>query len=516
MKELLVYSVALSMTLAQIGFGYGKQLPALTDSSIQPLSIEKTLPKENIDTPYDFNYKKSLPDLGDPSANTLSVFKENLIGQQFIAAVKQQLPVSNDNFIREYLENLGQRLVAASDTPNRQFHFYLLNIDDINAFAGPGGYICVNSGLVLNSRNESELAAVMAHEISHVRQRHLARMMEAAKKNRLPMIVGLLGAVLAGLAGSPDAAMGAMSATMTASAAHMMSFSRREEQEADNVGMRILYKAGFNPKAMAGFFGKMQQMQMAYGQEQTPSIFMSHPSTPIRIAEAQARARNYPHVESESSLDYLLVKQRLDVLSKTNTTITVDEYREYHAKHPKDILHRYGYALALFQDHQPKAALKIIEPLANQNHHNLFINSLYAQLLANTRSTKAAMDLLEKTKAAYPNSAGLILQQAKTLFLANQLKQSALLLEEATLDLPNNASFFHLLAQVLAAQEQYAKATEAEAEARALNGHFQLALDNLEPLLRDNKLSHYDQLRIQGKITRLKKEIEKMKRFAKY
>lgn len=512
----------------------------IRERQVYAIHMKKTLTAYALSSllllPAGFGANKPLPDTGDPSARTLSVFKENLIGKEFIAAVKQQLPMSYDGLAREYISNLGNRLVAASNTPKRTFHFYLLNIDDINAFAGPGGYICVNRGLITNSRNESELAAVMAHEIAHVRQRHIARMMESSKGNKWSMLAGLLAAIAASAAGSPDAAMGAISAAMTASAAHMMAFSRHEEQEADNVGMRILRHAGFNPHAMARFFGKMQEQQMAYGQEAIPSIFMSHPATPIRIAEAQARASEYPDITPPSSLNYQLLKIRLQVQAIDNPAIAVNRYQKYVKNKPHNLLLRYGYALALARNHKPRKALAALKPLFDYYHRditikhhgseakpithalpsNLFIDSLQAELLASTKQTAAAMALLKKTQKQFPKSKIIILQQAKTLYLAGRLVQAEALLEDALLDHPTNANYYHLLAQVEAAQNKFTQATESEAEARILSGHYQLALDNLQALIREKSLSQFDRLRIQGKISRLQKRIKQLRRYASY
>lgn len=148
------------------------------------------------------------------------------------------------------------RLVAHADSVKTPFHFYLINNDEINAFAFFGGNVVLHSALFRYSDNESQLASVMAHEISHVTQRHLARAMEDQKRNAPLTWVGALGSILLAMA-SPQAGMAALTGTLAGTRQGMISFTQQNEQEADRIGIQVLQRSGFDPQAMPTFLEKL-------------------------------------------------------------------------------------------------------------------------------------------------------------------------------------------------------------------------------------------------------------------
>ena len=226
--------------------------------------------------------------------------------QQFIQQINQSNLVIRDPLAIQYINHLAQRLAQHGDLAKP--YFFLVNSNEINAFAGPGGYIGVNSQLVLASDNESELAAVMAHEMSHVRQHHLYRMIEHQQQMRIPMLASMLASIALGVI-NPALASGALMGSLTGFAQDNINFVRSNEKEADRIGIDMLIKSGLDPRGMAGFFKKMQENSRYYYTDNVPAILRTHPLDDERIAEAENRSQHIKHKNYTDNVDYHYFKE---------------------------------------------------------------------------------------------------------------------------------------------------------------------------------------------------------------
>lgn len=196
-----------------------------------------------------------LPDMGTSAGSTLSIGQEMQMGDYYVRQLRGSAPLINDPLLVQYINGLGMRLVAHADSVRTPFHFFLINNDEINAFAFFGGNVVLHTALFRYADNESQLASVMAHEISHVTQRHLARAMEDQKRNAPLTWVGALGSILLAMA-SPQAGMAALTGTLAGTQQGMISFTQQNEQEADRIGIQVLQRSGFDPQAMPTFLEK--------------------------------------------------------------------------------------------------------------------------------------------------------------------------------------------------------------------------------------------------------------------
>jgi predicted Zn-dependent protease len=251
-----------------------------------------------------------LPDLGDESQTNFSPMQERKLGETIVRQLRASGGYINDPEVNDYLNELGHRLVAASTDVRQDFEFFGVPDNQINAFALPGGYIGVNTGLILLAQSESELASVIAHEISHVTQHHLARALSAQKDSMLMSLAGLALAILAARgssASSGDVAAGAIAATQALTIQHQINFTRENEYEADRLGFQRLDAAGFDVTAMATFMQRLQTA-MRFVEGSVPTYLRDHPVTYERIAEAQARAYGHPYRQVVDSLDFHLVR----------------------------------------------------------------------------------------------------------------------------------------------------------------------------------------------------------------
>ncbi|MDP3333241.1 MAG: M48 family metalloprotease, partial [Methylococcaceae bacterium] len=261
--------------------------------------------------------KIDLPDMGDSSGTLISPQEEKEFGEFFFRSLHRQVTINQDAEIQQYIQTIGEKLTAHSDTPGYPFHFFVVLENNINAFAGPGGYIGVNSGLIVTTEAESELASVMAHEIAHVTQRHLYRAAEAQGRLSIPTMAATLAAILLGTQ-SPAMGQAAIMAIQAGSVQFQIDFTRDNELEADRVGMQTLAASQFDPRSMPTFFERLQQATRYYGQN-IPEFLRTHPVTAARISDTRGRAENYPYKQYPDSLDFLLIQAKLRVMASPDS-----------------------------------------------------------------------------------------------------------------------------------------------------------------------------------------------------
>lgn len=236
-----------------------------------------------------------LPDMGSSAGAIASPEEQRQYGFYVLHELRNQGMVLDDALLTDYINALGYRLVSYSPKPDQPFTFFVVNDPSINAFALPGGFVGVNAGLITTTANEDELAAVLAHEISHVTQQHLVRAVEAEQKYAPLMVLAMVGAIVASSHASPgstsNADVGAMATATGLMQQMQINFTRADEEEADRVGIETLAKANFDPDAMAGFFQRMEQaLRPGFDENDVPALLMDHPVTLQRISEAKARA----------------------------------------------------------------------------------------------------------------------------------------------------------------------------------------------------------------------------------
>lgn len=306
-----------------------------------------------------------LPSLGEAAADDLSPANERKLGQAIMQQVRRDPSYLADAETTEYLNAIGYQLVSASPARHMDFSFFAVRDSMLNAFALPGGFIGVHSGLVLAAQSESELAAVLAHEIGHVDQRHIARMLAKQRETSAIALGALLLALLAARSNSSssgDLTQAAILGSQAAALQQQLNFSREAEREADRVGMQTLVAAGFDARAMVTFFGRMQQANRVY-ESAAPSYLRTHPLTVERMGDIQARLRETRVRQRADSLDFLLVRARLRVLQEESMQGVRDAeafFRGQLANRTSlsEVATHYGLAVALLRQNRPKEAFE--------------------------------------------------------------------------------------------------------------------------------------------------------------
>jgi predicted Zn-dependent protease len=382
-----------------------------------------------------------LPDIGSPASSVLTLDDEYHIGLQVMRQLRDEGQIIEDPEATEYLNGLGARIVAqASSDSGQRFQFFFVRDDTINAFALPGGFIGVNYGLVLATRNESQLAGVLAHEIAHVTQRHIARRVRAQGRQSIATMAGILAAILIGAAtGSSDATMAGVTMAQGAAMQQQINFTRANESEADRVGMGFLAAAGFDPYGMPDFFETMgRRTSLATtGRNAIPEILQSHPITTNRIAESRSRAAMYKDVKATpETVSYALTRERLRVMVAQPEDNVRRYYSERRANQDLGAGERYGEALASLQGGQSRASLDSLTELARDYPQVPMLQSTLGQALMAAGATDESLETFRRALVVSPRNIPLTMRYAEALLKANQAKTAHAVL----LDLFNNVA----------------------------------------------------------------------------
>ncbi len=447
-----------------------------------------------------------LPEISDSSATLLSLEDELMIDREMMNRLINSGAMLNDPIVTTYIQELGQSIGSLAATRKNQFQFFVLRDPNINAFAMPGGHIGVNAGLILASRSESELAGVIAHEISHVTQHHIARNVEKANQMQLPLTAAVIAAILLG-AGDPQIANAAIAASIGGATQVQLDFSRAHEKEADFIGIQLLASAGYDPQGMSSFFSRMQEGTKYYGAG-VPEFLRTHPVTTSRIAEAEGRSRQFTSGKNRpDSINYLLVRARLRQLTATSI-----DYLERTIKTEKggtpaqQEAHQYLQALVLQQKGKISEARARLKALLRSHPDRItYIYSL-AELENSQKNESEAIALYRKGLRQYPGNPLLTLALAETHIALKQNATARVLLEQLTRKHPN-ADVYRLQADLEAQAGNMAASHLARAEYYYLIHEPHSALDQLTNAKRLPNLPHYFALRIDALMQQIKDEI---------
>lgn len=255
----------------------------------------------------------SLPDLGSPDLVEYDTQTEKELGRAFTSALHTHYNLYTDLETNAYIRKLGHKLASHTGN-NRNYSFYVIDDSSINAFAGPDGVIGIHTGLINTTETEDELAAVIAHEISHVTQNHLSRRYEySSTQGSVNTIASLIAAILIGMH-DPSAGMATLMGGMGYNLQQQLKNSRLHESEADAVGINLLHKTGYNPHAMGDFFGRLAKASQL-DTFHVPEILRTHPVSENRLAEAENRAQNLSMTKKkkpESYLEYIKLRLKKD------------------------------------------------------------------------------------------------------------------------------------------------------------------------------------------------------------
>ncbi|PCI21506.1 MAG: peptidase M48 [Piscirickettsiaceae bacterium] len=454
------------------------------------------------------NNRIKLPDIGNTSNIIISGELEKKLGKAFIRSVRRSIPINGDQEIADYVQQLGDKIAKFSEQPNRQFNFFIVQDRRINAFAGPDGYIGLNAGLIMSTESESELASVIAHEIGHITQQHLQRAIEAASQMSLPSAAATLAAVVLGIA-VPGVGPAAILAVQAGRAQKQINFTRSHEAEADRVGVQNLADAGFDPRSMPIFFGRLQKATRYYGQK-VPEILRTHPAPVSRISDTAARAEKFAYKQVEDSQDFRLIRMKIRVKSKQLPSRELITALRNEAQQGTELLKnaaQYGLALALTADHQHKKARTLLVKLTQehpQQLHYLTAQALNEYIDENIPRTLA---LFETAKQRFPTSRAVNLLYAQVLLHAGKPKQALTFLNKDLLNFKPTPKVYDLLSITYGQVKNPVRGFQYRAEYFYSIGHTKDAIIQLEQAYKAAKNNFYLSSQIENRINLLRAEL---------
>ncbi len=447
-----------------------------------------------------------LPEIGDPSGRILSPLKEQEIGARLLRHLRSQKLILDDPLVRHYIEDLGYKLVEHSDQADRRFEFFIVNDQSINAFAAPGGYIGIHTGLMDIAHNESELAAVLSHEIAHVTQNHLARLFEASQRQHWVTAVSLLAALLVG---DKELRNAALASSIAAGQQLQINFTRGNEQEADRVGIKILTDAGFDASSMPKFFQRLQSASSLHG-TRMPDFLNTHPVTSARIAESMSYVPKNPPKKPIDNPNFYYMRARIKILNQRQPERLVNYFRTQlntgYSLNKKAV--QYGLVLALTHARRYDEAHTYLDPLLKNDPTRLALIVADAEIQLGKRNTQQVIEIYDTARVLFPNNEALVFYYSNALLELNQSKRAYKLLQEYLLQNKKrvNAHFHFNYAQAAARTGSLAEAYQHKAEHFYLNGHTKAAIEQLTQAAALKNLDYHLGSIIESRLQELKAE----------
>ena len=429
-----------------------------------------------------------LPDLGHAGGETLTRAEEERLGEAFLRQIRRGLRLVDDPEVVDYIDALGQRIASADS--ERRYRFLVVDAPSVNAFAGPGGIIALNAGLVTITESENELAGVLAHEIAHVTQRHLAQLMERSELASLTALASVFAGILLATQ-NPSAGQAVLVAGTAGVQQSALRYSREKEMEADRAGMALLHQAGFDPRAMPAFFQRFQEWQRFTARP--PEFLSTHPVTLSRIADTLGRAERYEPRAYRESADYPLVRAKLRVRLADKPATAIAHFEalvQAGGANPVEA-DRYGLAIALMGAGRHEEASIVLEELRRDFPDRAAHRTAAAEAYSALGDEARALDLLAASVDRFPDHRALVYGYGLALVRAGRAEDATVLLRKFQREHKTDATIFRLLGLAHQRAGHPAASHLALAEFHYRKGDLASAIRQLDIALQDPAIDDY-------------------------
>jgi predicted Zn-dependent protease len=445
-----------------------------------------------------------LPDLGDSSAATFTPQDEAMLGREVMTDIRSSSEYFDDPETVDFVSSVGYRLLAVSDdVADIKFEFFVVQDPTLNAFALPGGYIGVHTGLITAAESESELASVLAHEISHVTQHHIARMIEA-QSNNLPFAFAAMAAAILAARSNPDMAAGAVLGSQAGMIQAQLDFTRENEREADRLGINRMIKSPYDPHAMATFFEKLQRYGRFY-EGASPAYLKTHPLTLQRLSEIEDRIHAIAPRHVVDRPDFRLIQERINAL----TGSPQDALRLFRERNPDPLIVAdqpvvYGLAVAQWRSHQLDQANQTLKSLQTRVAPNALYASLEAQILHDGNHYDEALKVYRQALKENPNTRSLKYGYVATLIDAGQNREALDFLQSNLIRNYLDYRLNNFQARAYANLNQQMLSHWALAESYSKQGNLSASLDQLMIAQRSGDGDFYQKSQVEARIREIK------------
>ena len=450
---------------------------------------------------------EGLPDLGEAAQTEFSPATERRIGESVMLDIRRDPAWLDDPEISSYLNRLGNRLSSQITESRQEFEFFALRDSTLNAFAMPGGYIGVHSGLILSAASESELASVLAHEISHVTQRHLARLINKSGQGQVTSLLALAVAILAARS-SPDLAVGAAMAGQGAAIQNQLNYSRDFEREADRMGLGLMERSGFDIRDMGSFFERLQKSGRLY-ENNAPGYLRTHPLTTERLADLGNRIQTRPYKQVPDSLDFQLVRAKLRAQEGTSRDAVTEFETRLRDRNfaGSEAAARYGLVQARLRDGNVSAAEREFGELRRLKAVSPMIETLAAHLRMKQGDAVGAVKILRAAQPRFPQERASAYSLVESLLDAQSPQEAVKVTVDDLLSYPSDARMHALQAKTYALLGKRLQQHRAQAEAYALQGQVPAAVEQLELAQKAGDGNFYEQSQVDSRLRELKKRM---------
>jgi len=452
---------------------------------------------------------EGLPDLGEAAQSDFSPALERRTGEAIMHEIRRDPAYLDDPEVSSYLNRLGSRLAAQSNDSRQEFELFALRDPTLNAFAMPGGYIGVHTGLILAAASESELASVLAHEISHVTQRHLARIINKSGQGQVASLLALAVAILAARS-SPDLAMGAAMAGQGAAIQNQLNYSRDFEREADRIGLDLLERSDFDIRDMSAFFERLQKYSRLYeNKNSAPGYLRTHPLTTERLADMGNRIQSRPYKQVPDSLEFQLVRAKL----RSQEGAPRDAVTEFEARLTdrsfagSEAAVRYGLAQALLRDGRFAAAEKELKELRRLKAVSPMIETLAAELRLKQGDAAGAVKVLRSAQPRFPQERAVAYGLVDALLEARLPNDALKFTEEDLVSYPSDPKMHFLQAKTYAMLGRRLQQHRAQAEGYALLGQLPEAVVQLDLAQKAPDGNFYEYSQVDSRLREIKKRV---------
>jgi predicted Zn-dependent protease len=447
-----------------------------------------------------------LPEIGDSSQSIINRNEQYRLGYNAYLNILRHGYVLQDPEANAYIQALGERVATGTNSPLGTFKFFIFDSPSVNAFAMPGGFIGVNVGLITLSQSESELASVIAHEINHVTQQHIARTYEGTRSFQLATAAAMIAAIaLSG--GDGEVTQAAVSAGLAAGIERSVNFTRAHEHEADRLAVTLLAQAGLDPQGMPRFFQRLERLKSNYSSELS-GFLLTHPLTTTRVAEAQTRANHYPNVEVRESSLFGLIRERLRVHSVRADKNPLDLY----PRNSSDIKQQYGYAMALRKAGYLRDSQSALKQLRTANEEHLLFHLDYLRATASVDSPTELKSALEHSHKLFPGNKLLAFREAEALLQLGQPREAREKLQMLKAVNQGDPSIHRMLAQSAAELHMRIDTHIHEADFYLYQGDTKQAEKQLRTALEIPELQAQEKARLQASLAHVilvEKRLEK-------
>lgn len=448
---------------------------------------------------------EGLPDLGEASQASFSALDEKKLGDEVIREIRADRSFYDDAEATDYINALGNRLTSKGADSRQPFEFFLINERSINAFALPGGYVGVHTGLIIAAQSESELASVVSHEIAHVTQRHIARMIAQQKQGAVLSLAALAVAILAARS-SPDAAQAAVAFGTAGSIQNMLNFTRDHEREADRVGLQILEQAGYDARAAAVFFERLQRATRIYDVGGAPSYLRTHPMTYERIADIQNRLERLPYRQVSDSMDFQLVRAKLRAeLDPAPQAREFFQESLAEKRYLSEASSRYGLATTLVRVKDYARAQREFDALKRIAGTHPMIDALGCRIRRAAGETEAAIGCYRDALRAHPQHRALTYDYAQLLLQSRRPEPALAVISQRMQSVSEDPKLYLLQGEAYAMQGKRLAQHRATGEAYARMGNVRGAIEQMQIALKSGDGDFYQMSAIEARLRELRK-----------